>query len=62
LGSSSTSGCVVALSSDSAIPTASATVTGGTSGIIVDNYSAANIYFSAEGVNTGYQFTQDGLQ
>jgi hypothetical protein len=63
LGSSgSTTGCVVALSSTSAIPTASVPVTGGTSGIIVDNYSEANIYFSAESVNTAYQFTQDGLQ
>jgi hypothetical protein len=61
-GSSSMTGCAVALSSDSTIPTAVVTVTGGTSGIIVDNYSEANIYFSAEGVNTGYQYTQDGLK
>jgi hypothetical protein len=62
LGSSGTStGCVVALSSDSMIPTASAAVTGGTSGIIVDNYSEANIYFAGGTVNTAYQFTQDGL-
>jgi hypothetical protein len=60
--SGSTTGCVVALSSDSTIPTASATVTGGTSGIIVDNYSAANIYFAAGSANTAYQFTQDGLK
>jgi hypothetical protein len=59
--SGSTTGCVVALSSDPTIPTASATVTGGTSGIIVDNYSMANIYFAGRSVNTAYQFTQDGL-
>jgi hypothetical protein len=63
LGSSgSTTGCVVALSSTSAIPTASVAVSGGTSGIIVDNYSQANIYFAAGTANYGYQFTQDGLQ
>jgi hypothetical protein len=59
--SGSTTGCVVALSSDPTIPTTSATVTGGTSGIIVDNYSMANIYFAGRSVNTAYQFTQDGL-
>jgi hypothetical protein len=61
MGTSTTTGCVVALSSDPTIPTASAAVTGGTSGILVDNYSSANIYFAARGVNDGYQFTQDGL-
>jgi len=59
--SGSTTGCVVALSSDPTIPTATATVTSGTSGILVDNYSSANVYFAARGVNTAYQFTQDGL-
>lgn len=59
--SGSTTGCVVALSSDPTIPTASAIVTGGTSGILVDNYSSANIYFAARGVNDAYQFTQEGL-
>jgi hypothetical protein len=61
-GSKSSTGCVVALSSDSTIPTTSVAVSGGTSGIIVDNYSQANIYFSAESANTAYQFTQDGLK
>jgi hypothetical protein len=59
--SGSTTGCVVALSSDPTIPTASATVPGGTSGIIIDNYSMADIYFTARGANTAFQFTQDGL-
>jgi hypothetical protein len=40
-------------------------VTGGPSGIIVDNYStqpeASSFYFTAEGVNTAYKFTQNGL-
>jgi hypothetical protein len=62
LGSSgSTTGCVVALSSDPTIPTASATITGGTSGIVIDNYSLANIYFTGGTINTAYQFSQDGL-
>jgi hypothetical protein len=43
-----------------------ATVSGGPSGIIVDNYSllpqASSIYFTAEGMNTAYKFTQVGLQ
>ena len=67
LGSSgSTTGCVVALSSDPTIPTASALVTGGPSGIVVDNYStaaqASSIYFTAAHINTAYKLTQDGLQ
>ncbi|MGB6387619.1 MAG: hypothetical protein WBF25_20500 [Terriglobales bacterium] len=61
MGTSTATGCVVALSSDPTIPTASAAVTGGTSGILVDNYTSANIYFAARGVNTAYQFTQVGL-
>jgi hypothetical protein len=41
------------------------TVSGGPSGIIADNYSpqpqASSIYFTAEGINTAYKFTQVGL-
>jgi hypothetical protein len=59
-------GCVEALSSDPTIPTATVTVTGGPSGIVVDNYStaaqASSIYFTAVNVNTAYKFTQNGLQ
>jgi hypothetical protein len=57
-----TLGCVVARSSDTALTMAP--ITGGPSGIVVDNYSTAgsNIYFTAEGTNTAYQFTQNGLQ
>ncbi len=64
--SGSTTGCVVALSSDSSIPTASASIDLGPSGIVVDNYStalqASSIYFTSVGANTAYKFTQDGLQ
>jgi hypothetical protein len=57
-------GCVVARSSDTTIT--KATVNGGPSGIVVDNFStagqAANIYLSADKVNTVYKFSQFGLQ
>jgi hypothetical protein len=57
-------GCVAEFTN--AVPTTirTATVSGGPSGIIVDNYQpgASNIYFTAEGINTAYQFTQAGLQ
>jgi hypothetical protein len=57
-------GCVVARTVDTSITTA--TVNGGPSGIVVDNYStagqASSIYLSAEKANTAYKFTQDGLQ
>jgi hypothetical protein len=60
-----TGGCVVAFSNDPLIPTATAAVNGGTSGIIVDNYSSAaeasSIYFTAETQQTVYKFTQNGL-
>jgi hypothetical protein len=56
---------VVALSTDSTIPTAWAAVSGGPSGIVVDNYStepqASSIYFTAATADTAYKFTQDGL-
>ena len=60
-------GCVVELTG--AGPTLAltfATVNGGPSGIVVDNYStagqASSIYLSAEHINTAYKFTQNGLQ
>jgi hypothetical protein len=45
----------------------SAQVTGGTSGIIVDNNyvtkdGSSSIYFSGLSANTAYKFTQQGLQ
>jgi hypothetical protein len=47
-------------------PNASATETGGTSGIIIDNVSSApqahSIYFSALGAHTAVKLTQDTLQ
>ncbi len=49
---------------DTAITTA--TVAGGPSGIVVDNYStaaqASSIYLTSENGNTAHKFTQNGLQ
>lgn len=63
-GNGATDGCVVARNSDTSITMA--TLNGGPSGIVVDNYStaaqASSIYLSAAKVNTGYKFTQNGLQ
>jgi hypothetical protein len=43
-----------------------ATVAGGPSGIIADNYStalqASSIYFTAENLQTAYKLTQNGLK
>jgi hypothetical protein len=59
-----TGGCVMSLTGNNTFVTA--TVTGGPSGIIADNYSAAaeahSIYLSARNVDTAYKFTQNGLQ
>jgi hypothetical protein len=60
-----TPGCVVARTSDVSLTTAS--VAGGPSGIVVDNFStagqASSIYFTgARGPNTAFKFTQNGLQ
>jgi hypothetical protein len=78
-------GCVVAISTNGGTAsgpytqtgTTTATVDGGPSGIVVDNYActapttqctstvypqASSIYLSAEDVNTLYKFTQNGLQ
>jgi len=62
-------GCVEALSINGATTTTkTATITGGPTGIIVDNSAnptnypqASSIYFAANGVNTAYKFTQSGL-
>jgi hypothetical protein len=60
-------GCVWARSSNGATTTNKmATVTGGPSGIVVDNYStarqASSIYLTAAGRNTAYKFTQNTLK
>ena len=60
-----TSGCVVAATTEGS-PLTTASVAGGPSGIIVDNYStagqASSIYLSAETGSLAYKFTQNGLQ
>lgn len=59
-------GCVMALTNESTL--IAAPVTGGTSGIIIDNdyvtkTGGSSIYFSSEAApNTAYNFTQQGLQ
>jgi hypothetical protein len=57
-------GCVAETTGDTAITTA--TVPGGPSGIVVDNYStaaqASSIYLTSENGNTAHKFTQNGLQ
>lgn len=60
-----TSGCVVARNSD--VSLTKVDITGGSSGIVIDNYStqaqAASIYFTgATTPNTAYKLTQNGLQ
>ena len=62
-----TTGCVVALANNNGSTTVTtAPVTGGPSGVVVDNFSSAaqasSIYFTAEGLQTAYKFTQSGLQ
>lgn len=63
-GTGGPGGCVVALTGNSTITTA--TVNGGTSGIVIDNYStdaqASSLYLSARSINTAYKFTQNGLK
>jgi hypothetical protein len=57
-------GCVVVRTSDTTLT--KATLTGGPSGIVIDNYStdaqASSLYMMAGRVNTAYKFTQNGLQ
>jgi hypothetical protein len=59
-----TAGCVARITNTDTTAV-TATVAGGTSAIVVDNYStaaqAASIYFTAEGLQTAYKFTQSGL-
>ena len=58
-------GCVAEITGGNTTPV-TATVNGGPSGIVVDNYStavqASSIYLCAGKVNTAYKFTQNGLQ
>jgi hypothetical protein len=66
VGGTATAGCVVALSNNNGTTAfTTAAVTGGPTGIVVDNDStaaqASSIYFSAAGINIGYKFTQNGL-
>jgi len=63
-GTGQAGGCVAETTGNTAITTA--TVNGGPSGIIVDNYStdlgASSIYLTSENIGTAYKFTQNGLQ
>ena len=58
-------GCVAEITGANTTPV-TATVDGGPTGIVVDNYStagqASSIYLCAGKVNTAYKFTQNGLQ
>ena len=58
-------GCVAEITDANPTTVLKTTVTNGPSGISVDNYSSAaeasSIYFTAEGANTAYKFTQNGL-
>ena len=63
-GTGQAGGCVAETTGNTRITTA--TVNGGPSGIIVDNYStalgASSIYLTSENVGTAYKFTQNGLK
>ncbi len=66
-GTGQVGGCVAETTGDTAATTA--TVDGGPSGIIVDNYAdptnylgASSIYLTSENIGTAYKFTQNGLQ
>jgi hypothetical protein len=63
-GAGGPGGCVMSVTENNTITRA--TITGGPSGIVIDNYStdvgASSIYLSARNVNTAYKFTQNGLQ
>jgi len=58
-------GCVAEITGTNTTPV-TATVNGGPTGIVVDNYStatqASSLYLCARNVNTAYKFTQNGLQ
>jgi hypothetical protein len=59
-------GCVAELTNAAPGSLVTSTIDGGTSGIVIDNYStqaqAASIYFCARLASTAYKFTQAGLQ
>ncbi|MGA9902707.1 MAG: hypothetical protein WBQ39_12280, partial [Terriglobales bacterium] len=64
-----TNGCVVALANNNngtITTTVTGSVTGGPSGIVVDNYSSASeassIYLMSTTANVAFKFTQEGLQ
>jgi hypothetical protein len=63
-GAGAAGGCVASRTSDTTITTA--TVPGGSSGIVVDNYSnavgASSLYLTAGTQNSAFKFTQNGLQ
>jgi hypothetical protein len=63
-GAGAANGCVVALTGNSTIT--KATVSGGPSGIVIDNYStaaeASSLYLSARNINAAHKYTQNGLQ
>src|SRR6202521_4780659 len=63
-GPGTAGGCVARITNTNTTAV-TATVKGGTSAIIVDNYStasqASSIYFTAENLQTAYKFTQSGL-
>jgi hypothetical protein len=63
---SSLDGCVAEIKNSAPGTLLTSTIDGGTSGIVIDNYSteaqAASIYFCARLANIAYKFTQQGLQ
>jgi hypothetical protein len=58
-------GCVAEITDANPGTMVTRTVSSGPSGIVVDNYSSAaqasSLYLTAEGINTAYKFTQNGL-
>ncbi len=62
----SADGCVAEITNSAPGTLVTSTIDGGTSGIVIDNYStqsqAASIYFCSRLADTAYKFTQDGLQ
>jgi len=63
-GTGTADGCVARITNTNTTAV-TATVAGGSSAIVVDNYStasqASSIYFTAENLQTAYKFTQSGL-
>ncbi len=59
-------GCVAEITNSAPGTLVTSTIDGGTSGIVIDNYSteaqAASIYFCSRLADIAYKFTQDGLQ